>query len=48
MFTQIADANRKLDEWTHSFWKGPFGFLILNIVAIIIAAAITFFGGLTH
>jgi hypothetical protein len=45
--TQIANANHKLEEWTHSFWKGPLGALLLTVVAIIIAAVFTKFTGLT-
>jgi hypothetical protein len=45
--TQIANANHKLEEWTHSFWKGPLGALLLTVVAIVIAAVFTKFTGLT-
>ena len=45
---QIAEANRKLDEWDHDFWKGPFGVVILAVVAALIAAVVTFLTGLTH
>jgi hypothetical protein len=44
--TQIANAH-KLEEWTNSLWKGPFGALILTVVAIIIAAVFTKLTGLT-
>jgi hypothetical protein len=46
--TQIADANHKLDEWTHSFWKGPVGALVLSVAATIIAAVVMKLAGLTH
>ena len=45
--TQIQNADHKLEEWMHSFWKGPIGALILAVVAIIIAAVFTKFTGLT-
>lgn len=45
--TQIANAH-KLDEWTHSLWRGPFGAIILTVVAIIIAAVFTKLTGLTQ
>jgi hypothetical protein len=46
--TQIASANHKLEEWTHSFWKGPLGALIITVIAIIIAAVFTKLTGLTQ
>jgi hypothetical protein len=43
---QIAD--RKLDDWTHNFWKGPAGALVLAVAASIIAAILTKLTGLAH
>jgi hypothetical protein len=45
--TQIANE-ATLDAWTHSFWKGPLGALIIAAAAIIIGAVITKFTGLTQ
>jgi hypothetical protein len=45
--TQIANE-ATLDEWTHSFWKGPLGALLIAVAAIIIGAVITKFAGLTQ
>jgi hypothetical protein len=44
----IQDANRKLDDWSRNFWKGPGGALVLSVAAIIIAAASTKLLGLTQ
>jgi hypothetical protein len=45
--TQMANA-AKLGAWTHSFWMGPFGALIVAVAAIIIGAVVTKFTGLTQ
>ena len=41
-------ANDKLEEWTHSFWRGPLGALIVAVGATIIAAVFMKFTGLTQ
>jgi hypothetical protein len=44
----IEDANNKLDDWSHNFWKGPGGALVVSVVATVIAAVFTKLLGLTH
>jgi len=41
-------AHDKLEEWTHSFWRGPLGALIVAVGATIIAAVFMKFTGLTQ
>jgi hypothetical protein len=48
MIQQIAEARMNVDEWEHSFWKGPLGGVLMSVAATIVAAVITTVTGLTH
>jgi hypothetical protein len=44
----MFDITIKLEEWAHSFWRGPGGLLIISVAAIIIGAVFTKLTGLTE
>jgi hypothetical protein len=44
---QVKAANRELEEWDQSIWKGPIGGVLISLIATIAAAVITRITGLT-